>query len=357
MAAPNPHLIVLARESRSYSQTQLAEVLGARQGTLSKVEGGLMAASDELVDRLASALNYPRSFFYEDCRPRNLPLTFYRKRARVSATTLRAVRATMNLRCREVAKMLRSADLPPLRVPMIDAAEVHGNVERIAHEVRTRWHVPPGPVGNVTGTLEDAGVIIIPCDFGTSQIDAVSVHDIHDDELPPVILANPSVPGDRWRWTLAHELAHIVLHHHLLTIPPDVDIERQANRFAAEFLMPASDIRGHLFKPTLEKLASLKPYWKVSMGALLERAASLGKLTERQHRHLWMLMGRYGYRTAEPVHVPLEKPSLVDELVDFHLSRLNYSEREMTDLLRLSTSEFRYHYRGHGVAGGLRAIK
>jgi Zn-dependent peptidase ImmA (M78 family) len=100
---------------------------------------------------------------------------------------------------------------------------------------------------------------------------------------------------------MAHELGHIVLHHHLLALPVDVDVESEANRFAAEFLMPASDIRGYLTRPSLESLASHTPHWKVSMGALLERAASLGKIIERQRRHLWMMMSRYGYRTIEPV--------------------------------------------------------
>src|SRR5436190_2074340 len=103
MTAPvaNPQMIVLARESRGYSQTELAEKLRVRQGTLSKVEAGIIAATTELVERLSIALNYPPPFFYEECPQKNLPPTFYRKRAHVSATLLRAVRAKMNLRCRE----------------------------------------------------------------------------------------------------------------------------------------------------------------------------------------------------------------------------------------------------------------
>src|SRR5713101_10166149 len=131
MTAPNPHLIVLARESRGYSQTELAEKIHLRQGTLSKVESGLVPASDDLVGRLSQALNYPPAFFYGECRPKNLPLTFYRKRARVSAGTLRATRAAMNLRSRELAKLLRSADLPVVRVPQVNSAEFKDNVEQI----------------------------------------------------------------------------------------------------------------------------------------------------------------------------------------------------------------------------------
>jgi Zn-dependent peptidase ImmA (M78 family)/DNA-binding XRE family transcriptional regulator len=356
MPAPNPVLIVLARESRGYSQTDLADMIGVRQGTLSKVESGLIPASDELVERLVSTLNYPRGFFYEEFRPKNLPLTFYRKRTRVSAGTLRTTRAAMNLRCREVAKLLRSADTPVVRTPAVSVAEYRGHIEQIARDVRMQWHLPAGPVDHVTRTLEGAGVLVLRWDFGTRQIDALSIFD-PDDELPPLIFANPDVPGDRWRWTLAHELGHIVMHHHLPVIEGDVDVEGQANRFASEFLMPTSDIRGYLTRPSLEKLASLKPHWKVSMGALLERAASLGKITERQRRYLWMMMGRYGYRTAEPVTIPLETPTLIDELIEYHLVKLGYAERELTDVLTLGIAEFKHLYRGNRAAGGLRAVK
>src|SRR5436309_944616 len=135
MTAPNPRLIVLARESRGYSQTELADLLHVRQGTLSKVESGLIPASADLVEGLSGVLNYPPTFFYEECRPKNLPLTFYRKRARVTAGILRATRAAMNLRLRELSKLLRSAELPTIRVPHVDVAEFKGHVEQVAQEV------------------------------------------------------------------------------------------------------------------------------------------------------------------------------------------------------------------------------
>ncbi len=39
--------------------------------------------------------------------------------------------------------------------------------------------------------------------------------------------------------------------------------------------MQAKDIRNFLNRPTLAKLATLKPFWKVSIQALLMRASQL----------------------------------------------------------------------------------
>ncbi|MBK7012326.1 MAG: ImmA/IrrE family metallo-endopeptidase [Xanthomonadales bacterium] len=45
-----------------------------------------------------------------------------------------------------------------------------------------------------------------------------------------MIFINKDVPGDRWRFTLAHELAHLVMHD-----IPKPDMEDEADEFASEF--------------------------------------------------------------------------------------------------------------------------
>ena len=149
------------------------------------------------------------------------------------------------------------------------------------------------------------------------------------------------MPGDRMRFTLAHELAHIVMHK-LLT----ENMENEADRFASEFLMPSEDIRHQLNYLTLDKLAQLKLYWKVSMAALLMKAKTLKTISERQYSYLWMLMGKNGYRLNEPVQfsIPQEKPSLLSEMITTHLQELEFSERELAKILMLHESEFRTIY-------------
>lgn len=109
-------------------------------------------------------------------------------------------------------------------------------------------------------------------DFGTERVDSriVLTHSGY-----PIIVYNKSLLGDRQRFTLAYELGHLVLHSSLSDFG-DRDIDHEANLFAAEFLMPANDIRPD-FKDglTIQKLADLKKKWKVSMQALLYRAHDL----------------------------------------------------------------------------------
>jgi Zn-dependent peptidase ImmA (M78 family) len=84
---------------------------------------------------------------------------------------------------------------------------------------------------------------------------------------------NVEQPADRMRFTLAHELGHLVMHHD----QPTQSMEQEANEFASAFLMPARDIRPHFARRVdLRLFAELKPVWRVSMASLLMRARSLG---------------------------------------------------------------------------------
>ena len=154
-----------------------------------------------------------------------------------------------------------------------------------------------------------------------------------------MFFVSASIPTDRMRWTLAHELGHVVMHQ----IPTE-DIEREADRFAAEFLMPAAAIRPQLQTISLAKLAALKPHWKVAMAALLKRASDLGTIAPRQRNYLWMQMGAHGYRSEEPIALPPEEPTLVRELIDIHRQELGYTEKQIADLLILHEREARSEY-------------
>src|SRR5260221_2966706 len=114
---------------------------------------------------------------------------------------------------------------------------------------------------------------------------------------PPLVLLNGQHPADRMRFTLAHELGHLVMHRF-----PTAEMEEEANEFASALLMPATDIKEAFAgrRISLELLAALKPEWKVAMQALLMRAKSLGYVDSNQNRYLWQRIIARGWRLREP---------------------------------------------------------
>ena len=156
--------------------------------------------------------------------------------------------------------------------------------------------------------LEAAGVVVLVRDFGSALIDAIMSW---PDGRVPLVIAGMHAPADRQRFTMAHELGHAVMHQ-----VPTENQESEADRFASELLMPASDIAPALKGVTVPRLAQLKPVWGVSMAALLRRARDLGGISESQYKQVNIEFSKAGYRSREPVELPRESPSLLDAALE-----------------------------------------
>ena len=333
----NPEMLILARESRGLNQSELARALMISQSTVSKTENGMLVPPAEQIVRFAKYLKYSEEFFYlrEPIRSFGSNCVYHRKRKTTSDRVLRRLLAMVNVRRIQIRRLLLSVEIDvENRFERFDIDDYDGNAEQIAQTVRSIWKVPPGPVQNLIREIEDAGGIVVRCDFDTVKVDALSQW---LPEIPPLFFVNMAIPADRLRFTLAHEIGHIIMHQ-----TPTRDMEREADRFAAEFLMAKAYIKPHLYDLSLPKLATLKPYWKVSMSALLRRASDLGTITPRWRSFLWTQMGKFGYRRVEPVSIPPEKPILLDEIIRSHRKELGYSARDLENLVYSpSESEFR----------------
>jgi Zn-dependent peptidase ImmA (M78 family)/DNA-binding XRE family transcriptional regulator len=337
----NNEMVILARESRGFTQKELAKQLGITQGALSRIEGGLLGIEQSTLKNISRVLSYPESFFIQQ-RPMcglGLVEVFHRKRASVGIKTLDKVYSQIDIRTSEISTMLKGVEIGEPDFPHFNIEDFDEDAAGIARLVRAKWHIPHGPIQNVTKIFEDARGIIVPFDFETNGIDAIS-HWL--PKLPPIFFINKYIPSDKMRFTLCHELGHIIMHGH----SPSPEIEKQANQFAAEFLMPERDIRPYLDNISIEKLASLKPYWKVAMSALLIRALDLNMITDRHYRTLWMQISKAGYKTREPVEldIPFEQPTLLKEIFNTYINDMDYSLPEIAKMIHLFEEEIQEIY-------------
>jgi Zn-dependent peptidase ImmA (M78 family)/DNA-binding XRE family transcriptional regulator len=341
----NREMLILAREFIGITQSELAARVGLSQAEISKIESGVRTPSEEQVGVFARHLNCVAEFFYVSDSIKNFSsaCVYHRKRQSTTQGVLNKLLALVNKRRIQIKRLLYAAELTDNLFPRMDIDEHPSGPGEIARAIRAAWKLPPGPIQNPTKAIEDAGGIVVRCGFGTNKVDAVSQW---FPDGPPLFFVNDSIPTDRMRFSLAHEIGHVVMHQ----LPTD-DMEREADRFASEFLMPAALIAGQLSDVSLPKLAALKPYWKVSMAALLYRAAALETIPERTKNYLWFRMGQSGYKTKEPGEIPSELPTLLAELVDLHRTGLGYSVTDLARLLVTTEDEVRETFlpRGSGL--------
>jgi Zn-dependent peptidase ImmA (M78 family)/transcriptional regulator with XRE-family HTH domain len=355
--AAQPRMLVLARESRGWKQGDVAKTMKeldiepdskVSQAYVSRAESGRLVVSGDRLELYASALGYPPELLTLDRGEvgAGVGLIHHRKKQAVTAPDLRRIHAILNLTRVQLAGLVDGVPRSPeTKIPQV-AVDDYTSPEEAADAVRADWGVPCGPLDSVLDALEAAGGLVLvrpllppsPLDSGNESVPVDAVSSCTADE-DPIVLLNAGTPGDRQRFTLAHELGHMVMH-----AVPHPDQEKQANRFAAQLLMPARDIRPS-FKGTvdLRLLVALKEQWRVSMWALLRRAHTLGEISDWQYRTLAVEMTSLGYRTTEPGVLEPEQPAAVRAAVNWRLGHgTNIDALARATLLR--SEEFTHLY-------------
>ncbi|MCE9636985.1 MAG: XRE family transcriptional regulator [Planctomycetes bacterium] len=337
-AAPNPELLQLARVSRGLVQKELEQKTNIDQSYLSRFESGDMTPSSDHVDAIARALGYPARFFYGTESPlRAGACLFHRKQASMPAMELKKLEAAVRLTRIHVGRLLDAAAVSaPFSFPHYDPAEVRRDIEQIAELVRVAWKLPPGPIRDLVAVVERAGGVVVPMEFGTRRLSAIC-----QSESPPIFCVNAAMPADRVRWTIAHEVGHLVMHE-----VPSPEQECEADQFAAAFLAPRRDVLSDLRDLSIERAARLKPHWRMSMQALIRRAKDLQTISVSTYNRLMAQIGARKWRLVEPVEIAREQPTLLAELIRAHREDLGFSVTELAAHVGLEEPEFRVRYLG-----------
>lgn len=345
----NADMLRLARDAREFTQAELAEKSGVTQAFISKLEHGLNTQpGEDALCRLSEALRFPNAFFFQNDRALGFPHFHFRKRARLGAKPLARIGAVINIRRQHIAKLLRSYEVEVAKpIPQIDLDDGGITPEKAAERLRAYWMIPKGPIENLVGLIEDAGGIVVLANFGTNQLDGIS---FRVAGLPPLFFMNKDVPGDRFRFSLAHELGHMVMH----SVPDDDEkMEGEAHRFAASFLMPAQEIKPYLSVVRLSGLGRVKAYWKVSIKALIRRAFDIKIITPSQYKSL-SIQYNSTFKQGEPVEIEMERPFLLNKIITFHREKLGYSVAELGELLAFRPEDVERVYLGERP--GLRLV-
>lgn len=289
----------LAREAAGLRKNALAERVGISAAAISQYEHAASRPSAATLGKLAFALDVPVAFFqarhHETPAP---PVTsaFFRSLRSTPqlARTCACARATLVW---EIAQTLEEhVHLPDVRLPNHLAVGEEADreaIEAVAGEARGELGVDHGPVAHMVRLMEAHGVLVSRLRTEDRRVSAFSQW---VSGRPLVVLGADHEDAGRSRFDAAHELGHLLLH-----AEPEAGnaiLERQADRFAAAFLLPSEEVARFLPRTfDLRTLIDLKRTWGVSIAALMYRARELGRMSESAYRRgvVWMST-EYGRR-------------------------------------------------------------
>jgi Zn-dependent peptidase ImmA (M78 family)/transcriptional regulator with XRE-family HTH domain len=316
----------------------LSKTTGIPTARLSRIESGYQGSVPaQDLERLARALDRPIQFFYQVDRVHVGGACFrYRKQKTLGLRFVQQLEAEVGCLALSVGRLLRQVDIQPetefAHIDVGDDGDVSTPAEA-ARWLRHSWGLPHGPVASVVRSIENAGGLVLLSALGTPRVDGLSQW---SPPRAPLFVVRSGMPTDRLRFTLAHEIGHVLMHYR----PSKGDMEDEADEFATEFLMPAEDISADLQAFDLATAARLKIRWRVSMSALIRRAHQLKFISGDRYRNLMIEMSRQGWRKVEPIQLPPEEPDLLVRIFDFFKSQLGVSRDALPDVMLMSQGSF-----------------
>ncbi|MEO9533873.1 MAG: XRE family transcriptional regulator [Crocinitomicaceae bacterium] len=324
--------LIFAREYRKLSQTELAsQINGLSQSNLSKYEKGVGSLSEEIIKKIIEHLGFPEKFFSKKISNK-VENAHYRKRATITKSDRLDIEYSNKVIGYLIDQMANALEWPEYSLKSVDLEEGH-TPHSAAQFTRRQFGISPDePVKNINNLLESHGIIVVEFDT-IEKFDGVS---FISDYGYPVIVINKSFSNDRKRFTLAHELGHLILHlDGSFIISEFRDKELEANKFASEFLMPAEHIKSSLQNLKLSYLSELKRFWLTSMASIVRRAKDLGAITSDKYTYLNIELSRKGYKKNEPIEVYIDDPQLFITGYNMHKLQLEYSDEELADAFGL----------------------
>lgn len=241
----------------------------------------------------------------------------------------------------------------------LDSAEWHSPIsgprklrkvddaENLADEARQKWQLGLDPIPNMTELLEEKGlkVLVVRLPGRVSGFTCLVGRPDESSRLP-VIVVNSQFSLERRRLTLAHELAHRLIHPGSL---PHKEEEKAATIFAGAFLMTREHLLCEVGKERnalgYKELIDLKRLYRVSGAALLMRLRQVGVISDSTLVYAFQSIAR-GWRTQEPDELESERdrgqrerPRRFERLTYRALAEGLISLTKAAELLRLSVAK------------------
>lgn len=330
------------RVFKGIRQSEVANRARISRGAYQKIEGGLSIPRADTLQKLAEVLGVRIGDLMK--APPRLSMVRFRSRKKMRIRREILVRlARWLIKFNKLEEQLGEEVDFGLQFVQRDIARQGTNSEQLAIEaaaaVRRRLNLDDREViSDLCGLLESNGIKLFPISVKSNEFFGLSVG---TEDGGPAIAVNvwKRLPVERWIFTAAHELGHLVLHPESFQVDQSDEIDREeleANRFASHFLMPQKAFEYHLKNAVglgiRDCVLKLKRVFRVGYKVVLVRLIEVGVV----HEAVWSTFNslhKHGLRrktafTREPVP---QSPDSFGMNTHYIVDRREPSELDSTD--------------------------
>ena len=289
---------------KNLSLKDAGNLLNMTATAISKYEKGeILPDSKKLVD-FANAYNVKSIELLKVYNVPKMKFTSFRKKKRLTGQNLELLEELIQ---DEIAKYLEIIEMNNIDTDNIKLKKYSCNnledAEKAANDFRNYIKISnKQPISDLINILENLGIIIIQIKNPDNRFDDFDGLSEIVNNIPVIVLLDGIKDGARQRFTIAHELGHLILNIN----NDELDEERLCNRFASSLLMPKEAIINEFGYSRRNinffELTAFKNEFKVSYTAIVYRLKDLNIISEYLYKKLSIFLSqRIGKNDPKPI--------------------------------------------------------
>lgn len=336
----DPARLTQARLWRALTKKDLASRIQVSAAAVGQYEMGVTSPRPDVIQRLSEELEVPPDFFVFR-QPRatvNDGNSYFRSLRKARVMDKAQASTTAELLAELTIAIERYVGLPDPNLPELAVSTTPAEA---AAELRRFWDVPRGPIRHLVATVEAHGIVVAIRPL--AEIDNVDAFSTVLNSRP-YIMTTPRRTENvfRHRFSIAHELGHLVLHGDPECNTDSMLREAEADTFAAAFLTPRRLIEPELpQRLEIKALIRLAHKWGVSPQSLVMRMAEIRGISRAsQQRAFKQLAIQYDPSATPAKNYPGEMPSLLKKAVGL-ASSVGGTVGRLSDIVKISPQEIK----------------
>lgn len=334
-----------ARLMKGFSLQDLADALDnqlSRQA-LHRYEKGEVMPDNDKINLLSKALDVNPDFFFRSTKVVLGEVEFRKlsKMPQKEAALIKEITKEKLSRYLELEEILGLPNEFENYLEDFGIVTEYKQVNEAAKLLRDKWNLGNGPIFNIVELLEDKKIKVVDLRVN-DDFDGLQTY---VNETIPVVAynANKINKPDRIRFTLLHELAHLLITFGDITLKQK---ETLCNQFAGAMLLPEETIRmelgAHRNKLSINELGNIKKQYGISMQAIVMRAKDCGIINDHYTKQFFFLIKQMNWKVDEPVeYTGAEESNRFEQLLYRALIEDQISMSKAASLKGQTLAEFR----------------
>jgi Zn-dependent peptidase ImmA (M78 family)/DNA-binding XRE family transcriptional regulator len=337
-----------ARLMKGYSLQDLADALGNQwtRQSLFRYEKGEVIPDSNKINLLGKALCVDPGYFFRTTQVELGDVEFRKlsKMPQKEAVIIREVTKEKLSRYLELEEILGLSNAFDDCLNDFELVTGYEQVNRAASLLRERWDLGNVPIYNIVELLEGKNIKVLDLrvndDFDGLQTRV-------NASIPVIAYnANKISKPERVRFTLLHELAHLLLKFGDIS---EKQKEVLCNQFAGAMLLPEKMLKKELGKRrndlSINELGGIKEQYGISMQAIVMRARDCGVISHSYTKQFFFFIKQMNWIGEEPIeYLGVEESNRFQQLLYKAMLEEKISMSKAAELNNQSLAEFRKGY-------------